>query len=78
MSFNPNRKRTFRKRVCAFCQNHELKIDYKNIDMMQKYTAESGKIEPRRLTGTCNKHQRVLSIEIKKARQMALIPYVGE
>ncbi|MCB5230347.1 MAG: 30S ribosomal protein S18 [Candidatus Cloacimonas sp.] len=78
MSFNPNRRRSYRRKVCAFCQNKELKIDYKNVDMMRKYIAESGKIEPMRLTGTCSKHQRRLSKEIKRARQMALIPFVGE
>ena len=78
MSFNPNKKRVFRKKVCAFCQNNELKVDYKNVDLMRRYIAESGKIEPMRLTGTCDKHQRMISKEIKKARQMALIPFVGE
>ncbi|MBW6516572.1 MAG: 30S ribosomal protein S18 [Candidatus Cloacimonetes bacterium] len=78
MSFDPTRKRVFRKKVCAFCQNKELVIDYKNTDILKRYIAESGKIEPMRLTGTCNKHQRRLTKEIKKARIMALLPFVGE
>ncbi len=78
MSYNPSRRKVYRKKVCAFCQNQELKIDYKNVDIMKRFTAESGKIEPMRLTGTCSKHQRRLTREIKKARIMALIPFVGE
>jgi small subunit ribosomal protein S18 len=78
MSYDPSRRKVYRKKVCSFCQNSDLKIDYKNVDIMKRYTAESGKIEPMRLTGTCSKHQRRLTREIKKARIMALIPFVGE
>jgi len=53
-------------------------IDYKNVDIFKPYISEVGKIEPARLTGTCAKHQRKLAQEIKRARQMALIPYVIE
>ncbi len=72
-----NRKKPFRKRVCAFCKNKDIKLDYKNIDLLRKFVSESGKIEPRRVTGTCFKHQRWLTTEIKKARNMALLPFVG-
>ncbi len=72
------RKKFFKKKSCRFCGNSQIKIDYKNSDMLKNYISESGKIEPRRLTGTCAKHQRALSTEIKKARQMALLPYVNK
>lgn len=72
-----SRKRTFRKRVCAFCKNKDINLNYKNVDLLRKFVAESGKIEPRRVTGTCFKHQRWLTTEVKKARNMALLPFVG-
>jgi small subunit ribosomal protein S18 len=72
------KKSRFKKRVCRFCGNREINIDYKNIDLLRNYVSETGKIEPRRITGTCAKHQRLVSNEIKKARQMALIAYVVE
>lgn len=78
MSYDPTRRKFFRRKVCAFCQNKELAIDYKNVDTLKRYIAESGKIEPMRLTGTCTKHQRRLTKEIKKARIMALLPFVTE
>jgi len=53
-------------------------IDYKNIDMIRQFTSDVGKIDPARVTGTCAKHQRKLTAEIKRARQMALVPYVIE
>jgi small subunit ribosomal protein S18 len=77
---NPRRssdKRKFfmKKKVCFFCNNKDVEINYKDVNLMRRYVAESGKITPRRFSGTCAKHQRKLSTEIKKARQMALIPY---
>jgi len=76
MAFNPRRRRSFKKKYCKFCANKDLVIDYKNIDILRKYTAESGKIEPTRITGTCAKHQRSLARAIKRSRNMALLPYV--
>ncbi len=73
--FDMKRKKTFKKKFCKFCAKKDLEINYKNVDLLQKFTAESGKIEPTRITGTCAKHQRQLAGEIKKARQMALLPY---
>ncbi|MBN2794835.1 MAG: 30S ribosomal protein S18 [Clostridia bacterium] len=64
-----------RKKVCAFCQNKDSKIDYKDVKKLQRYLSERGKILPRRVTGTCAKHQRALTIEVKRARIMALIPF---
>ena len=75
---NDRKKKYSRKKYCKFCANKDIQIDYKNIDMLKHYISEVGKIEPARLTGTCAKHQRQLAREIKRARQMALIPYVIE
>lgn len=72
--YNKNRF-FFKKKVCFFCKNKEVVLDYKDVELMRRFIAESGKISPRRFTGTCAKHQRQLSTEIKKARQMALIPF---
>lgn len=72
---NANRKR---KKVCHFCENKVKVIDYKDANMLRKYTSERGKILPRRITGTCTMHQRHLTTAIKRARQMALLPYVAD
>ncbi len=66
------------KKICRFTQNNIKYIDYKNIKLLQKYTTEQGKIIPRRITGTSAKYQRQLSIAIKRARHMALMPYVSD
>lgn len=71
-------RRPSRKKVCAFCADKVEEIDYKDIAKLKKYITEKGKIIPKRMTGTCSKHQRVLAVAIKRARQMALIPYVGD
>ncbi len=81
MSANPGRSRYrfySRPRVCQFCSDKELKIDYKAADMLRRYVSEGGKIRPRRQTGTCAKHQRELSRAIKRARHLALLPFSGE
>jgi small subunit ribosomal protein S18 len=72
------RKKFARKKYCKFCANPELVIDYKNIDVIRQYISDVGKIEPARITGTCAKHQRRLTNEIKRARQMALVAFVIE
>ena len=69
-------KAFFRKKVCRFC-SQKTKIDYKDADTLRRYTTERGKILPRRITGTCAKHQRRLALEIKRARALALLPYVA-
>ena len=71
-------KRVPRRKVCAFCQNHVEAIDYKDINTLKKYVAEGGKILPRRMTGVCAKHQRVLAKAIKRARLVDLLPFKGE
>lgn len=65
-----------RKKVCSFCVDRVDYIDYKDLSRLRKYTSERGKIIPRRVTGTCAKHQRDLTIAIKRARHLALMPYV--
>ena len=71
-------KRIPRKKVCAFCQAKTDDIDYKDINTLKKYVTEGGKILPRRMTGTCAKHQRVLATAIKRARLVDLLPFKGE
>ena len=62
-----------KKKVCAMCAGHTL--DYKDVETLKKYTNEKGKIVPRRVTGTCAKHQRTVSQQVKRARAIALMPY---
>lgn len=64
-----------RKKVCAFCTDKTFKIDYKDVAKLRRFTTERGKILPRRITGTCAKHQRKLTISIKRARALAFIPF---
>jgi small subunit ribosomal protein S18 len=79
MVFRPRRKkRVFhRRKVCRFCADSSLAIDYKDSKTLQYFTTERGKIIPRRISGTCAKHQRQLTTAIKQARTIALLPYVG-
>ena len=67
----------FKKKVCKFCIQ-KLKIDYKDADTLRRFITERGKILPRRITGTCAKHQRALALAIKRARIIALLPFVAE
>lgn len=67
-----------KKKFCRFCQKNIKDIDYKNVDILKKYVLERGKISPRRITGTCAFHQRRLSTAIKRARLLALLPYVED
>ena len=66
-----------RRKVCAFCVDHVREIDYKDVARLRRYLSERGKIEPRRKTGTCAKHQRRLSVALKNARFMAMLPYTA-
>jgi len=72
---NKKGKLFYRKKVCRFC-SQKAKIDYKEPDSLRRFITERGKILPRRITGTCAKHQRKLALEIKRARALALLPYV--
>ncbi len=72
------RKRVFhRRKVCRFCADTSLNIDYKEVRTLRYFITERGKIIPRRISGTCAKHQRGLTTAIKRARTIALLPYVG-
>ncbi|MBE7054430.1 MAG: 30S ribosomal protein S18 [Ruminococcaceae bacterium] len=67
-----------KKKVCAFCVDKVADIDYKDTAKLKKYISERAKILPRRITGNCAKHQRQLTIAIKRARHIALLPYTSE
>ena len=68
-----------KKKVCAFCDDKNLKvIDYKDVNRLKKFVTEGGKIIPSRQTGTCSRHQRELTVAIKRARNIALLPFKGE
>ncbi len=73
-----NYKKSSRKKVCVFCQEKVEAIDYKDTARLRKFITEGGKIVPRRMSGTCAKHQRELSKAIKRARVAALLPFKGE
>lgn len=66
-----------RRKVCAFCVDHVREIDYKDVGRLRRYISDRAKIEPRRKTGTCAKHQRRLTVALKNARHMALLPYTA-
>ena len=66
-----------RKKVCVFCGKDNV-IDYKDVNKLKRYISERGKILPRRITGNCAKHQRALTVTIKRARHVALMPYVQD
>ena len=67
-----------KKKVCMFCADKIEHIDYKDVARLRKCVSERAKILPRRITGTCAKHQRQLTVAIKRARQIALLPFVAE
>ena len=64
-----------RRKYCQFCKEDVDYIDYKDVQLLRKYTTDRGKIKPRRVTGACTQHQRDLAVAIKRAREMALLPY---
>lgn len=89
MAYNPNSRdredrddrrpqRRRRRKVCSFCVDKVESIDYKDVARLNKYISERAKILPRRMTGTCAKHQRTLTTAIKRARMVALLPYTAE
>ena len=73
-----NRGRKARKKVCGFCVDKVENIDYKDIARLRRYMSERGKILPRRVTGPCARHQRELTVAIKRARHLALLPYTAD
>ena len=74
--YNP-KFRKMRKKVCALCANKDLVLDYKNADQLKKFVNEKGKILPRRATGACAKHQRDITLAVKRARHIAILPYAS-
>lgn len=78
MQRNVRRTGRRKKRVCAFCAEKSNTIDYKDVPKLRKYISERGKILPRRVSGNCAKHQRKMTVAIKRARHVALIPYVQD
>ena len=74
----PRGPRRPKKKVCAFCAEKATEIDYKDVAKLKKFMSERARIAPRRASGVCAKHQRQLAIAIKRARVMALLPYVSE
>ncbi len=73
-----NRNRRPKRRVCAFCVDKVREIDYKDVPRLRRFLSERGKIIPRRVTGTCARHQRQLTVAIKRARHLAFLPYVSD
>jgi small subunit ribosomal protein S18 len=67
-----------RKRNCFFCKDKVDEVDYKNVNQLRRYVSEKGKIRSRRITGACRRHQNQVSVAVKRAREMALLPYVAE
>ncbi len=69
--------RRVKKKVCQFCQEKADYIDWKDVGMLRRYMSDRGKIRARRVSGNCPRHQREVAVAIKSAREMALLPYVG-
>ena len=67
----------FKRKSCLLCKDHLREVDYKNISLLRRYVSERGKIRTRRMSGACRRHQRLVAVAIKRAREMALLPYVG-
>ena len=75
--YNP-KYRKVRRKVCPLCADKNLVLDYKNADQLKKFINDKGKILPRRATGACAKHQRDIALAVKRARQIAVLPYTVE
>ena len=67
-----------RRKSCFFCKDKVDEIDYKNVNQLRRYMSEKGKIRSRRITGACRRHQRQVAVAVKRAREMALLPYVTQ
>jgi len=77
-SSGPTRRFYAQPRVCQFCTDRTIVIDYKNVDLLRRYVTEEGNIRPRRQTGACAKHQRQIATAVKRARHLALLHFTGE
>jgi small subunit ribosomal protein S18 len=78
-----SRKRTApmgggRRKSCFFCKSKVDEVDYKNVNELRRYVSEKGKIRSRRISGACRRHQRQVAVAVKRARELALLPYVGD
>jgi small subunit ribosomal protein S18 len=73
----PAHQTQIRRRSCYFCRENVEEVDYKNYNQLRRYISEKGKIRSRRITGACRRHQRQVAVAIKRAREMALLPYVA-
>jgi small subunit ribosomal protein S18 len=71
-------RRRPKRKVCSFCAEKSSHIDYKEINRLRRFVTERGKILPRRVSGNCARHQRAVAVAIKRAREIALLPYTGE
>ncbi|HYM92231.1 MAG TPA: 30S ribosomal protein S18 [bacterium] len=71
-------RRRPKRKVCSFCTDKATLIDYKDVNRLRRFVTERGKILPRRVSGNCARHQRTLAVAIKRARELALLPYTGE
>ena len=67
-----------RRKSCFFCKTHVDEVDYKNVNELRRYVSEKGKIRSRRISGACRRHQRQVAVAVKRAREMALLPYVAD
>jgi len=76
--FSGQRRFVARPKICQFCADKNIAIDYKNTDLLRRFVTEDGKIRPRRQTGSCARHQRSLASAVKRARHIALLPFTGE
>ena len=75
--FNPKFRKA-RKKVCVLCSDKNFELDYKNADQLKKFSNDKGKILPRRATGACAKHQREITLAVKRARHIAILPYTQD
>ena len=67
-----------RRKSCFFCKSKVDEVDYKNVNELRRYVSEKGKIRSRRISGACRRHQRQVAVAVKRAREIALLPYIGE
>ena len=73
----PSNADSGRRKSCHFCKDKVSEVDYKNVNQLRRYISEKGKIRNRRITGACRRHQRMVAVAVKRAREMALLPYVS-
>ena len=76
--FSGNKRFVAKPKICQFCADKSINIDYKSVDLLRRFVTEDGRIRPRRQTGTCALHQRALASAIKRARHIAILPFTGE